>query len=92
MEQSVTFPSGGSTLEGLLSLPAVTPAISVVICHPHPLYGGDMRNNVVSGMARVFQSSGMATLRFNFRGVGANMTRASANCPMRPRRSITCSR
>ncbi len=72
MEQSVTFPSGGSTLEGLLSLPAVTPAISVVICHPHPLYGGDMRNNVVSGMARVFQSSGMATLRFNFRGVGAS--------------------
>ncbi|MEZ5850373.1 MAG: hypothetical protein R3D68_06960 [Hyphomicrobiaceae bacterium] len=72
VEHGVTFPSGELTLEGLLSVPAVSPSVAVVICHPHPLYGGDMRNNVVSGLARAFQAAGMVTLRFNFRGVGAS--------------------
>jgi uncharacterized protein len=44
----------------------------LVICHPHPLYGGDMDNPVVIRMAEVAQSMGVATLRFNFRGVGAS--------------------
>jgi len=42
---------------------------AVVICHPHPLYGGTMRNRVVYWMARAFEDLGMATVRFNFRGV-----------------------
>lgn len=42
----------------------------VVICHPHPLYGGDMHNNVVSAMAEGFAARGFTTLRFNFRGIG----------------------
>jgi len=44
----------------------------LVICHPHPLYGGDMDNPVVIRAAEVAQSMGVATLRFNFRGVGAS--------------------
>jgi hypothetical protein len=42
----------------------------VVICHPHPLYGGDMNNNVVSAIEEGFAGQGFTTLRFNFRGVG----------------------
>jgi hypothetical protein len=42
----------------------------VVICHPHPLYGGDMRNNVVGAIEEGFSSQGYSTLIFNFRGVG----------------------
>ncbi len=42
----------------------------VLITHPHPLYGGDMDNNVVWTAARAFQARNLATLRFNFRGVG----------------------
>jgi len=42
----------------------------VVICHPHPLYGGSMHNNVVNAMEKGFYERGFTTLRFNFRGVG----------------------
>jgi hypothetical protein len=41
-----------------------------VICHPHPLYGGSMHNNVVEAIEEGFVQSGFSTLRFNFRGVG----------------------
>jgi len=42
---------------------------AVVVCHPHPLYGGTMRNKVVYWMARAFEDHGCHVLRFNFRGV-----------------------
>ena len=58
-------------LEGLLSVPASATA-GAVICHPHPLYGGEMHNNVVTALIEAFHECGMATLRFNFRGVGKN--------------------
>ena len=70
MEEQVTFSAGGIALEGLLSLPVAPASIGVVVCHPHPLYGGDMHNNVVTALVDAFRSAGMATLRFNFRGVG----------------------
>jgi alpha/beta superfamily hydrolase len=43
---------------------------AAVICHPHPLYGGRMDNNVVLAVQAVFQKHGWSTARFNFRGVG----------------------
>jgi len=43
---------------------------TVIICHPHPLYGGTMSNKVVTTMAKTFQEMGLNTIRFNFRGVG----------------------
>ncbi|MCD6534519.1 MAG: alpha/beta hydrolase [Deltaproteobacteria bacterium] len=44
----------------------------VILAHPHPLYGGDMRNPVVTTMMDTFQKHDWSTLRFNFRGVGAS--------------------
>lgn len=41
-----------------------------VICHPHPLYGGSLTNKVVHMVGRAVNELGLATVRFNFRGVG----------------------
>ncbi len=70
MEAHVTFQVGDIMLEGLLWIPSQPPSIGVVLCHPHPLYGGEMHNNVVTALAETFHQAGMMTLRFNFRGVG----------------------
>ena len=72
VEEQVTFSAGEITLEGLFSTPTQTPTIGAVVCHPHPLYGGEMHNNVVSALIDAFQQADMATLRFNFRGVGGS--------------------
>ena len=61
----------GPRLEARLARPEA-PKAGLVICHPHPLYGGDMDNPVVVKVAELAQGAGMATLRFNFRGVGAS--------------------
>ncbi len=52
------------------SLPDAARAVAV-IAHPHPLFGGTMDNKVVTTVARAFTDAGIATYRFNFRGVGA---------------------
>ena len=71
-EQAVTLAVGGGVnLDGRLALPA-RPRGGVALCHPHPLYGGDMENPVVVRAAEVCQEAGLATLRFDFRGVGAS--------------------
>jgi len=72
-EHQVTFPSGSLKLEGLLATPdAVATVRGGVVCHPHPLYGGSMYNNVVDSVLAAMWKKEWATLRFNFRGVGAS--------------------
>ena len=65
------FPCGDLRLEGELSLPeGKIPFPIVVICHPHPLYGGNMDNNVVTAICSALTKDSIAALRFNFRGMG----------------------
>jgi alpha/beta superfamily hydrolase len=60
-------------LEALLEEPEdAAPRLAAVVCHPHPLYGGTMRNKVVHRIARGLRLAGAVALRFNFRGVGAS--------------------
>lgn len=75
---SLDGPAGA--LETLLELPATAgagapgpdSAVVGIVCHPHPLFGGTLTNKVVHTVARAFRARGAATLRFNFRGVGAS--------------------
>jgi alpha/beta superfamily hydrolase len=70
---AVAIESGAVKLEALLNLPAATPPFpGIVVCHPHPQYGGDMHNGVVGAIVDAALSVGVAALRFNFRGVGAS--------------------
>ena len=72
MEEATVIPvPGGPTLEARLEH-LDSPIGGFVLCHPHPLYGGDMDNPVVIRAAEVARAGGYATLRFNFRGVGAS--------------------
>jgi hypothetical protein len=66
------IPGPAGRLEALLETdPAAGPVhLGLVLCHPHPRYGGTMRNKVVHAMARGARRAGAVVLRFNFRGVG----------------------
>jgi hypothetical protein len=70
METIATFISDSFEIEGQLA--EGNQLKGVVITHPHPLYGGDMYNNVVAAVSRTYQKIGATTLRFNFRGVGGS--------------------
>jgi alpha/beta superfamily hydrolase len=57
-------------LSGVLSYPATgNPVRAVLVCSPHPNFGGDMENNVVTALAERLSQDAIV-LRFNYRGVG----------------------
>lgn len=45
---------------------------AAVICHPHPLGGGNMHNGLVVAIDRALAARRVMSLRFNFRGVGSS--------------------
>jgi alpha/beta superfamily hydrolase len=62
-------------LEVRLHVPP-SPRRAVVVCHPHPLYGGSMHSPVPLAIAKTLAdraSDSVAWARFNFRGVGASL-------------------
>ncbi len=70
-EEKVFIPSHKIQLEGLLSnQEASSFKGGVILCHPHPQYGGDMDHPVITTAAEAAFQEGFSTLRFNFRGVG----------------------
>ena len=72
-ETRLQIPSGDIALQGALHTPeGAGPFPAVVVCHPHPQYGGDMNNNVVMAVVRALTGRGIAALRFDFRGVGGS--------------------
>jgi len=59
-------------LEGTLRVPDTDAHAIVVIAHPLPTHGGEMRNPLIAAIARACADRGWYALRFNFRGVGAS--------------------
>lgn len=72
--QRVDLSGEAGRIEAVLEVPqdAAGPPAFIVLCHPHPLHGGTMDNKVVTSLARTAHQSGMASIRFNYRGVGSS--------------------
>jgi uncharacterized protein len=60
----------GVTLEAELEPSSTQARCGMVLCHPHPLYGGSMQSIVISALLGALPARGVTCLRFNFRGVG----------------------
>lgn len=69
-QREILFSGIVGQLEGALHLPDAPPRAIAVVAHPQPTMGGTMDNKVVTTLARAFVELDIATLRFNFRGVG----------------------
>jgi alpha/beta superfamily hydrolase len=68
--ESLFIPGPAGKLEALLEEPDDrAPLQAVLVCHPHPQYGGTMHNKVVYRIARAMRRAGTVALRFNYRGV-----------------------
>ena len=70
---TLTLPGPVGDLETAIDLPeGPAQPIVAIVCHPLPTEGGTMHNKVVTMAARALRESGIATVRFNFRGTGAS--------------------
>jgi len=68
-----TFPSGELILEGIAAIPEGAGHFpAVIVCHPHPLYGGSMDNGVVHSLFETLTKASFVSFKFNFRGVGGS--------------------
>ena len=77
MSRSLTIATpDGLSLEARADGPAEARAI-LVVCHPHPDMGGTMNAPLLVALCTEMAARGWATLRFNFRGVGASTGRRS---------------
>lgn len=71
-EMAVSYEVDGDQVNGIIVQPSPgeAPYPGVVVCHPHPLFGGDMNSSVVVAICSALSDRGIASLRFNFRQSG----------------------
>ena len=89
----VIFPGPEGRLEGRYHPQKAKDAPIAIILHPHPQFGGTMNNRVVYNLHYAFTTWALPSCASTSAASGAaraNTIRASASCPMPPRRSITC--
>ena len=74
MLRSVDLTGPAGRLEALLNEGAPDAPFAALVCHPHPLGGGNLHNKVVYHAMKVLNDPewelGWPVLRFNFRGTG----------------------
>ncbi len=71
-ERDIEFNSNNHKLVGRLNKPSGFVSHGSLLLHPHPRFGGSMENLVVRELEQIALDSGMAALRFNFRGAPSN--------------------
>jgi alpha/beta superfamily hydrolase len=69
---AISFGDGGDALEARYTAGEDDASGGSVIAAPHPLYGGSIDSPVVEEIAFGCRQTGLATLTFNWRGVGAS--------------------
>lgn len=67
-DQQIAAPAGSLQVRAIWQ----DSPLVMVICHPHPLFGGTMDNKVVTTLARYGKARGASVVMFNFRGVGSS--------------------
>ena len=79
LEKQVTIALDGGelALEGIYLAGDAEAAAGAVVAPPHPLFGGSMDHPVCNELAYACCDAGLASLRFNWRGVGASAGRPS---------------
>ena len=70
MSKPVTITGPAGRIEGLLARAQRTTRRAIVLCHPHPQFGGTMHDSVLDLVSKALLNEGVDCLRFNFRGVG----------------------
>lgn len=68
-QAAISYEVDGDQIDGVIVQPSPgeAPFPGVVVCHPHPLFGGDMNSPVVLAICSALARQGIASLRFNFR-------------------------
>ncbi len=70
-QEKIMLSGPAGALEALTTMPVEQTIAGVgVICHPDPQQSGTMHNKVVTVIAQAFNQLQLATVRFNYRGVG----------------------
>ena len=70
------YSTGKIMLDGVVSAPEDSAKVpSVVLCHPHPMLGGDMNNVIVSTIASEVSQRGMVA----FVSISAELVKVKVN-------------
>jgi alpha/beta superfamily hydrolase len=68
--QKIIIPGPSGSLQAALHMAKAENTDFLIICHPHPQFGGTMDNKVVTTVAKTYLDLGMNVIRFNYRHVG----------------------
>jgi alpha/beta superfamily hydrolase len=71
-ERMVTIPRRDDAAASLEGIYQPVGEAGLLLAPPHPLYGGSLESPVLSELAWAATQVGLASLRFNWRGVGAS--------------------
>ena len=75
---AIALAGGDLALEGIFLAGDEDLSSGAIVAPPHPLFGGSMDNPVCNELAYACATAGIASLRFNWRGVGASAGTPSA--------------
>ncbi len=80
-QSAIEFEVDGEPVQGVLATPVdgAPPYPGVLVCHAHPLFGGNMDSPVTFAICKALAEHNIATLRFNFRPFRDGATEAGGS-------------